>query len=319
MLKKQAQDSGWLALFPGLPLRGLPHDSAPGVSYSSTPPECSYDYDQVSVKDQVEQLTAMFPTVSEEGIKFLYKISNQNAVKVTECLVDLTLEGIMDLLRPIIICDSARRLSLDEEDSESEESLAEALVAFYKDCKFNGKAAIRVCIPNQPVIDTGGARRQLFAGVLATLAKSHKFGLFEGPPGRLRPVFKQSSISSGMLSILGKMIGHSIIMDTQGFPFLSPPCYYYMCGYPDKALSLIQREDVGEHVNHIITQVHSTHFHHRRAIANFPQFECCVTVVLLLRYPCSYSALHAVFLYKAYCTGGQRHVQTGSLQYMRIS
>ena len=79
--------------------------------------------------------------------------------------------------------------------------------------------------------------------------------LFEGPPGRLRPTFKQSSISSGMLHILGRMIGHSIIMDGQGFPFLSPPCYYYMCGYLDKALSLVQQDDVGDHVNHVIEQV----------------------------------------------------------------
>ena len=87
------------------------------------------------------------------------------------------------------------------------------------------------------------------------MARSTKFGLFEGPPGRLRPTFKQSSVSSGMLHILGRMIGHSIIMDRQGFPFLSPPCYYYMCGYLDKALSLIQSDDVGDHINYVIEQV----------------------------------------------------------------
>lgn len=164
----------------------------------------------------------------------------------------------MDLLRPAVISDSSRKLRLDEEDCESGKNLAEALIAFYKDCKFDGQAAVRVCIPNQPVIDTGGARRQLFSSVFTTLATSDNFGLFEGPPGRLRPVFRQSSVSSGLLNILGKMVGHSIVMDTQGFPFLSPPCYYYMCGYLDKALSLLRPEDAGEHVNHVIAQVNCT-------------------------------------------------------------
>lgn len=106
----------------------------------------------------------------------------------------MTIEGILDILRPAIIHETPRRFRLDEEDWESDETLAESLIAFYKDCKFNPHATIRVCIPNQPVIDTGGARRQLFSRVLATMAKSVKFGLFEGPPGQLRQTFKQSSV-----------------------------------------------------------------------------------------------------------------------------
>ena len=41
---------------------------------------------------------------------------------------------------------------------QSYENLAESLVTFYKDYKFNSHAAIRVCIPNQPVLDSGGVR-----------------------------------------------------------------------------------------------------------------------------------------------------------------
>ena len=231
--------------------------SQPGTSYQ---PESSYEHEEATQnempsQDQLQELLSMFPSVSADGVKFLFKISNQNAVAVTDCLVNLNVEGILEILRPAIISDSPRKLRLDEDDWDSDESLAESLIAYYKDYKFNSHAAIRVCIPHQPVIDTGGARRQLYSRVLATVAESEKFSLFEGPPGRLRPAFKQSSVSSGLLHILGRMIGHSIIMDTQGFPFLSPPCYYYMCGYHDRALSLVQLEDVGENVSHVIEQV----------------------------------------------------------------
>jgi len=231
----------------------------PWTVFPSSQPGTSY-YDEIyqpeiSSPGHIEDLLAMFPLVSPDGVKFLFKISNHNAIAVTNCLIDLNIEGVLDLIRPAIVNDSPKKIRLDEEDWESDDNLTESLIAFYKDFKFNTHAAIRVCIPNQPVIDTGGARRQLFSRVLATMAKSDKFNLFEGPHDRLRPTFKQSSVSSGMLHILGRMIGHSIVMDGQGFPFLSPPCYYYMCGYHDRALSLLQQEDVGELTNRVIQQV----------------------------------------------------------------
>ena len=233
------------------------------LSYYSEQPGSSYHHEEATAEtpsqDQLEQLLVMFPSVPPDGVKFLFKLGNNNAVVVSECLINFTVEGVLDLVQAAILRDSPKRLRLDEEDWESDENLAESLVTFYKDYKFNSHAAIRVCIPNQPVLDSGGVRRHLFSRVLATMAKSDKFGLFEGPPGRLRPTFRQSSVSSGMLHILGRMIGHSIVMDRQGFPFLSPPCYYYMCGCLDKALSLVQLEDVGERINHVIEQVIEMH------------------------------------------------------------
>lgn len=239
----------------------VPSTASSPVVFGSSLPSTSHDYEEPkelpeeSSHEKLEDLLSMFPSTPPEGIKFLFKISNHDAVAVTDCLIGVNVESIIDLLRPAFIRDNPKRLRLDEEDWESDDDLAESLVAFYKDSKFNPHAAIRVCIPNQPVIDTGGARRQLFSRVLSVMAQSEKFGLFEGPPGRLRPTFKQSSVSSGMLLILGRMIGHSLIMDKQGFPFLSPPCYYYMCGYFDKALSLIQQDDIGDRISHVITQV----------------------------------------------------------------
>ncbi len=35
--------------------------------------------------------------VPSDGVKFLFKTSNHNAVAVTDCLVNLTIEGILDI------------------------------------------------------------------------------------------------------------------------------------------------------------------------------------------------------------------------------
>ena len=73
--------------------------------------------------------------------------------------------------------------------------------------------------------------------------------LFEGPKNRLRPCFRQSSIS--ILQLIGKMVGHTIVMDSIGFPFLSPACYYYMAGFVDKAISATTIDDAGGRIESV--------------------------------------------------------------------
>ena len=58
-----------------------------------------------------------------------------------------------------------------------------------------------------------------------------------------------------MLTLLGTMVGHSIAMDCQGFPFLSPACYYYMAGYTDTAISVTSMVDAGERVKQAVSEV----------------------------------------------------------------
>lgn len=99
-------------------------------------------------------------------------------------------------------------------------------------------------------------RRQFFSDVFSYLSTSKTLRLFEGPDNRLRPVFRQSSLSSGMLTLLGKMVGHSILLDCQGFPFLSPACYYYMAGHTDTAISVTSMVDAGEHVKDAVSKVY---------------------------------------------------------------
>ena len=112
---------------------------------------------------------------------------------------------------------------------------------------------------HQPGVDTGGLRRQVFSEVFENIAMSSTTAIFDGPQDRLRPAFKASSLSSGMLTTMGTMIGHSILMDRHGFPYFAEYCYYYMAGCMDKALTCITTDDVGDSVKALISEVCTSH------------------------------------------------------------
>ena len=133
--------------------------------------------------------------------------------------------------------------------------LVESIFAFYKGPRFDCHCELRIALREQPAIDTGGVRRQILSEVLKTIAFSTHLGLFEGPQDRRRPAFRISSLSSGVMKLLGHIIGHSIILDGQGFPYLSPPSYSYMVGNFDQALLLCTPEDASERVQYTLKEV----------------------------------------------------------------
>lgn len=87
------------------------------------------------------------------------------------------------------------------------------------------------------------------------IAFSDRLCLFDGPPNRRRPAFRISNLAAGMMKILGRAIGHSILLDHQGFPFLSSTCYSYMAGDYDQALLLCTPEDASERVQRVLKEV----------------------------------------------------------------
>ena len=58
---------------------------------------------------------------------------------------------------------------------------------------------------------------------------------------------------------LGIAIAHHLIMDTGGFPFLSPPIYYYMVGEDDIAIIVLEDVDVSGRALHVINKVGLSH------------------------------------------------------------
>ena len=114
---------------------------------------------------------------------------------------------------------------------------------------------MKISIRNQPAIDIGGVRRQFFAIVLEHLAHNERYGLFEGLPCSLRPCYRATSLSSGLLTLVGTMVGHNILLDGQGFPYLSECCYYYIAGQIEKAVTCVTTNDVSEEVKFIVSKV----------------------------------------------------------------
>ena len=87
------------------------------------------------------------------------------------------------------------------------------------------------------------------------MAHSDQLGLFDGPPDRRRPAFRISSLTAGVMKLVGRMIGHSILLDNLGFPYLNPVCYYVMVGNNDCALQLCTPGDASERVQNVLKVV----------------------------------------------------------------
>ena len=103
-------------------------------------------------------------------------------------------------------------------------------MALYKGRNFSDNTQVKITINGSPAIDAGGVRRQVYTKVFQDFADNRVIKLFEGEDNYLRPVTSAEARSSGLLKILGKMVGHSICQEGIGFPFLSPTCYWYMVG-----------------------------------------------------------------------------------------
>ena len=220
------------------------------------PPLCKH-----GASDPVEDITKlveMFPNMDESQLKYLYDLSNCSFT----CTVDCALEGpSLESLRGLAVTqvtippEESPRIRLDADDDDLD--WVEAALAFYKQSKFIKEAQVRVSIRGQPGIDTGGVRRQFFSVVFSKLAQpsSSSFTFFEGSTNRLRPAFKASTLSSGMLTTIGTMVAHSILLDGQGFPFIADFCYYYIAGCYDRAITCITVEDVSIGVKNLLSEV----------------------------------------------------------------
>ena len=227
------------------------HTSAESVEKGSEATCSNYD---------ISKLAEMFPYKTMEQLTCIYNLSGLSLSKCFDCLI----EGpSFDSIRNVAVCqisvpsEESPRIRVDVDDDADD--WTEAAVAFYKNSKFNRHAGVRVSIRGQPAVDVGGVRRQFFFTVLQNLAHPREsasvFMFFEGNPRRLRPAYKASILSSGMLTTLGTMIAHSIILDGQGFPYLSDYCYYYIADCYDQALTSVTTDDVGANVKFIVEKV----------------------------------------------------------------
>ena len=109
-----------------------------------------------------------------------------------------------------------------------QEDIVMDMYSFYKSPDFDPATPIFVYLKGQPAIDTGGVLRQVFSDVFHGIA--HNEGIkhvFTGNEQKV-PVFSNELVVNGLFEVLGKMIAHSLIQGGPGFPYLSPPIYWYL-------------------------------------------------------------------------------------------
>ena len=234
------------------------HSSSDSVSSDGeAPPALKITHEKVDTSRDLAALVEMFPQEPKHNLEYIYDLSNHNFSSTCDHILDgISIDTLQSLAvghHVFISLSESPRIILDGDDEA--EDWVHSAVSFYKFSKFNPNAQVRISIRKQPGVDTGGIRRQFFYIVFRELATSESFSLFEGPPNQLRPTFRASSLSSGMLVTVGTMIAHSFILDGQGFPYLSEYCYYYLCGQTDKALTCIGENDVSERIQTLIKQV----------------------------------------------------------------
>ena len=197
----------------------------------------------------------MFPHITSKQLAYIYNLSGSSLSRVVECMLEgPTFESILGVATSQRSTDDSPRIRLERSDGA--EDWTEAALAFYKQGRFDKAAGMRIHIRGQPAIDAGGVRRQFFSVVFTELARTESHcSLFEGPSVKLRPVFKASILSSGVLSTVGTMVAHSLLLDGLGFPYLAEFCYYYIAGCYDQAVTCVTVDDVGMNVKSLIEKV----------------------------------------------------------------
>ena len=223
----------------------------PSRPEADTPPTAVYD------ETGVMQLVQMFPTTSESVTRYIYDLSRGDLACAADCILSgPCFETLIALISSVVLTGDGegRKLKIDDNEQEGDD-LAECVLAFYKGPRYDPHCGIRVSLCGQPAIDTGGVRRQVYSQVFERVAFSDRLCLFDGPLDRRRPAFRISSLSAGVMRLVGRMIGHSILLDRLGFPYLSPVCYNVMVGRQDQALLLCTPEDASERVQQVLKKV----------------------------------------------------------------
>ena len=202
---------------------------------------------------QEEQLAAMFPDHPRSTIGTVWELSHGDLqIAVDMVLSPPPLTTLLQKLKQKIRSERAR-IVLDEED---EIEMFHSVIAYYKLPSFDPTLDVRVRFRDQPAVDTGGPRRQMFTSAFAAFATSPNLNLFEQDGRYLRPRYSVQNVMSNLMFILGRMIAHALVLEAIGFPYFSCCHYWYIAtGDQVQALQYAGLEDVSPHVRELLVQV----------------------------------------------------------------
>ncbi|RMX51903.1 hypothetical protein pdam_00012162 [Pocillopora damicornis] len=192
-------------------------------------------------------LRQMFPQHDEDYLKEIFSGSLDLPDAIDEVLKSekeqevwvLQKEGsLAEVLQSL--ADKVLKITIDPDD------LIADTIAFYKNSTaFDASKGVRVQYKSQPAVDTGGIRREFFNDATKAIATFPAFKLLEGSDHRKLPAYNSTSVHSGLMEVLGRLIGHGILQSFIGFPCFAPPVYWYIAtGDVHKALCYVTVDDV---------------------------------------------------------------------------
>ena len=181
------------------------------------------------------------PRLTPSQIKSVYELYGESLELSSGCLADgPSTASIIKQMKKMAEEFTVIKVRVDEDDLWSD------LVSFYKSAGPNAAGhCVRIRLLDQPPIDTGGVRRQIYTQTLKEFEEIH-----------VRPFYSAEARSSGMFRVLGVMVGHSIQQDGIGFPYLSPLCFDYIALGEEHALQHCSLNDVNDFAKDFIVKVH---------------------------------------------------------------
>ena len=186
-----------------------------------------------------------------EGVDEILRLCNKDAEHAFKVLLGgPEISTILQLKRRADLSGHSQKLYVSDEDALVEEALV-----YYKHPSFDPLFSVRLSYRNQPAIDTGGVTRQFFMDVLLNIAQNGALQLFVGPPQRLRLAYSPQVLP--VKKILGMLIGHSLLHEGPGFPYLAPFVYWYIAtGSEERALPYVSiEEDLSSVTSSVVIEV----------------------------------------------------------------
>ena len=127
-------------------------------------------------------LTIFGSTHSAVKIMSILTASGDNLEASSECLCSgPTLASILEMLKSRFQGEAVIKLRVDSEDAWQD------TVTFYKSQRVDVSKQLQVQLNNQPALDTGGVRSQLYSSVYEAFARNEHVNLFDGPECHQRP------------------------------------------------------------------------------------------------------------------------------------
>ena len=228
--------------------RGATTDQSDSNNESGIAQDAKYD-------NTLDHLLTLFQaTLSKKQICVIFDLACHDFNITMECLLSgPDLNNILKLMSRVSKTYPVVKVHIDQCEIWSD------LISFYKTPNVDiSKCHIRIYLNDQPAIDTGGIRCQVYTSVLQQFSENLPHRFFDGPPNSLRPYYSAANRSSGIFKILGRIVGHSIFQDGIGFPHLSALCYWYVAAGEQAALQYLTLKDVGADCCNFIRQVSAT-------------------------------------------------------------